>query len=79
MSAFIFLAIEIASLAVRDTLRSASYDKHLTPMSLTVLPALLVVAAIVDIDDKRRIHDPRAQRLEQIQEEDPGGERRVLE
>ena len=46
---------------------------------LTVLLTVLVIAGLVDVENKGRVDDAGTERLEQVEEEDTGRERRVLE
>ena len=81
MRAFNFLAIEIASLAVKThTYESAlEVPTNHNGRKLTVLLAILILAGLVDVQNKCRVHDARTKCLKQIEEEDTSRERRVFE
>lgn len=81
MRAFNFLAIEIASLAVKThTYESApGVSTNHNGGKLTVLFAILVLAGLVDVENECGVHNTGTKRLEQIEEEDTSRERRVFE
>ena len=78
ISAFIFLAIEIASFAV-GRVRSVSVFPSFSEADHTVLSSLLVVALLVDIIHQRWIHDPWLYSFQDIQEKEASFYARVLE
>jgi hypothetical protein len=77
INAFIFLAIEIANLAVSFRQPTIARDNATTPP--TVLSPIFILPALVHVDDERRIDDPRSKRLEEVEDEDAGRDRGVFE
>ena len=58
----------------RAQTRSAPNLPSQTVLRLTVLLAILVVAILIDVEDKRRVDNTWAKCLEQVEEEDTGRE-----
>ena len=80
---------------VRGISTHSSFSRSKSPISLlsarqhprpkqkvgqpTILPPLLVVPVALHRYDERRIHDPRAERIEEVEDKDAGGQGWILE
>lgn len=77
ISAFIFLAIEIANLAITRISIPILYLYR--GLDLTVLPAIVVWSRLGNIDDKIRVNDARSDGVEEVEEEQTRRDRGILE
>jgi hypothetical protein len=79
IKAFIFLGIEMASLAVRESDVSKRPYELLYRKELAVLPPVIIRTTITDVDYQRRVDNTRPDGLQKFQEEQPGSDTRILE
>lgn len=80
ISAFIFLAIEIASLAGGDgQQKGGKRECEKRKRKPTILSPILIAPTLMHVDDERRIDDPRPKGLEEVEDEETGRDGGVFE